>query len=344
VSDPNAAIEVSNSGTGLAIEGLTENGNDGVFGASQSGTGVHGESENFGSAGTGVYGVTHAKSGEGGWAGVWGDSYYSTAVQGTSHNDRGVLGITNSKTAIAAIEGLNRAAQSTGILGRVGAGAGASAFSSGTGVWGDADGVGAAGVYGTGGYGVYGNGLSGGIGLYGEGYLGILVRGSGTTIATFENGASSPVAKIDITGKGIFDGGTQTGGADVAEFFDATSPLEPGDVVEIDVDHPGAFRKSSVPNGTAVAGVVSTDPGVSMNARGGAAAVTGPRLALAGRVPVKATTEGGAIRPGDLLVAASAPGRAMRAPEAPRPGTIIGKALGTLSEGEGVVEMLVMLR
>jgi hypothetical protein len=91
--------------------------------------------------------------------------------------------------------------------------------------------------------------------------------------------------------------------------------------------------------------VVSTDPCVSMNAKGSAAAaMTGPRLALAGRVPVKVTTEGGPIRPCELLVAAVTSGYAMRAPQAPLPGTIIGKARGGLTEREGVIEMLVMLR
>jgi hypothetical protein len=69
-----------------------------------------------------------------------------------------------------------------------------------------------------------------------------------------------------------------------------------------------------------------------------------PRLALNGRVPVKATTENGAIRPGDLLVASSTAGRAMRAPVNPRAGTVIGKAMQPLDRGSGEIEMLVMLR
>jgi hypothetical protein len=67
-------------------------------------------------------------------------------------------------------------------------------------------------------------------------------------------------------------------------------------------------------------------------------------LALAGRVPVKVTAENGPIRPGDLLVASSTPGHAMRAPQRVAPGTVVGKAMGTLEQRRGVVEMLVMLR
>ena len=64
----------------------------------------------------------------------------------------------------------------------------------------------------------------------------------------------------------------------------------------------------------------------------------------AGRVPVKSSAENGTIAPGDLLVASATPGHAMRAPANPAPGTVIGKALGTLAHGTGVMEMLVMLR
>ena len=68
-----------------------------------------------------------------------------------------------------------------------------------------------------------------------------------------------------------------------------------------------------------------------------------PLLALVGRVPVKATTENGPIRPGDLLTSASKPGYAMRCGDVAQcEGAIIGKALEALAEGEGVILMLVM--
>jgi hypothetical protein len=132
----------------------------------------------------------------------------------------------------------------------------------------------------------------------------------------------------------------------VAEIVKASGDPRPGDVVEIDPDHDGQFRLAATPNSTAVAGVISTSPGVLMNAPGAdaAQAAAGPQLALVGRVPVKVSAENGAIRPGDLLVASSTPGHAMRAPANPAPGTVIGKALGSLKHGSGIVEMLVMLR
>ncbi|MCS7198074.1 MAG: hypothetical protein NZ930_05290 [Candidatus Bipolaricaulota bacterium] len=64
-------------------------------------------------------------------------------------------------------------------------------------------------------------------------------------------------------------------------------------------------------------------------------------LALLGRVPVKATTENGPIRPGDLLTSSSKPGYAMRcASSYVCEGALLGKALEALNVGEGVILML----
>ncbi|MDH7505982.1 MAG: S8 family serine peptidase [Candidatus Acetothermia bacterium] len=68
-----------------------------------------------------------------------------------------------------------------------------------------------------------------------------------------------------------------------------------------------------------------------------------PLLALIGVVPVKASTENGPIRPGDLLVSSSTPGHVMRCGELSRcEGAIVGKALEPLEEGQGLIRMLVM--
>ena len=68
-------------------------------------------------------------------------------------------------------------------------------------------------------------------------------------------------------------------------------------------------------------------------------------LAVLGVVPVKATTENGATRPGDLLVASSFPGHAMGCEGPPGcSGRTLGKALEGLDEGRGVVKMLVTLQ
>jgi hypothetical protein len=70
-----------------------------------------------------------------------------------------------------------------------------------------------------------------------------------------------------------------------------------------------------------------------------------PLLALAGRVYVKATTENGRIRVGDLLVSATKPGYAMRCVDANAcEGSFIGKALQSLESGEGLILILVTQR
>lgn len=68
-------------------------------------------------------------------------------------------------------------------------------------------------------------------------------------------------------------------------------------------------------------------------------------LALMGRVPVKVTTENGAIRPGDLLTVSTRPGYAARCAKANEcDGVFIGKTLEGLETEEGMILVLVMLR
>ncbi len=74
-------------------------------------------------------------------------------------------------------------------------------------------------------------------------------------------------------------------------------------------------------------------------------------VAVVGVVPVKASAENGPIAPGDLLVAAGAPGHAMLS----RPvdlggvqlhptGAVIGKALEPLATGQGLIRVLLTQR
>ncbi|HEY6760015.1 MAG TPA: hypothetical protein VI318_11005, partial [Baekduia sp.] len=167
-------------------------------------------------------------------------------------------------------------------------------------------------------------------------------------VAVFKAGdpGTVNVARIDASGKGFFNGGTQAGGADVAEIVPTCgASLSAGDVVEIDPRNPDCFRPSRTAATARVAGVVSTAPGVTLNAPHGAtAAATGPALALAGRVPVKVTAARRPIHIGDLLVASAAPGRAMRVSAHPAVGTVIGKALEDFSGATGTIRMLVMAR
>ena len=67
-------------------------------------------------------------------------------------------------------------------------------------------------------------------------------------------------------------------------------------------------------------------------------------LAITGIVPCKVCDEGGPIRAGDLLVAASIPGHAKKAPASPKAGTLVGKALGKLTGKQGKIEVLITMR
>lgn len=160
---------------------------------------------------------------------------------------------------------------------------------------------------------------------------------------TGANATSNLRFRVTSAGNVTADGSFTGGGADVAEFIDHHGELFPGDVIGIASD--GRFELVYEAQSTKVAGVVTTAPGLLMNATDDRTTLDdGPALALAGRVPVNVTDEGGPIRPGDLLVSAPTPGHAMRAPDSPRAGTVIGKALGHLESGTGRVEILVMLR
>ncbi|MCS6937607.1 MAG: hypothetical protein NZV61_08705, partial [Candidatus Bipolaricaulota bacterium] len=115
----------------------------------------------------------------------------------------------------------------------------------------------------------------------------------------------------------------------------------PGDVHELDPDNPKSYRKARSAYSPLIAGVVSSTPGVVLEAK--RAPEGWAPLALMGRVPVKATTEGGPIRPGDLLTSSSKPGYAMRCAN-PQicEGALLGKALEELKTGEGVILVLLV--
>ena len=106
----------------------------------------------------------------------------------------------------------------------------------------------------------------------------------------------------------------------------------------------GRLMKSIEAYQASVVGVYSTKPGVlgGASVEGGDAGLV--PLAVVGVVPVKACTESGPIRPGDMLVASSTPGHAMRAGERPPVGRVIGKALSGLEDGWGTVTLLVILQ
>lgn len=179
----------------------------------------------------------------------------------------------------------------------------------------------------------------------------IHARNSGTgAFLFFENGAAVAKVRIDITGKGFFNGGTQTGGADMAEAFDVTGnkkEYEPGDVLVIATDKDRTVEKSSIPYSNLVAGVYATKPGVLMTEENIDADISDKvPMGVVGVIPTKVCLEGGEINRGDLLVTSSIPGVAMKADiNKVKPGQVIGKALENfLSDQHGKIRVLVNVR
>lgn len=164
----------------------------------------------------------------------------------------------------------------------------------------------------------------------------------GDFITAVNNPENDAQFRVLTTGEVRSDVGFNTPAADFAEMLPAVDGLEPGDVLVIGPD--GKLDRSTQPNQASVVGVYSTQPGfvggqpVEEDLEGHVP------LAVMGVVPVKASAENGPIVPGDLLVASSTPGHAMKAGSDPSVGTIIGKALEPLDEGTGVIKMLVMLQ
>jgi hypothetical protein len=165
--------------------------------------------------------------------------------------------------------------------------------------------------------------------------------GSGDFIRAFQIDPNNQRFRVEVDGDVYADGTFHPGGADFAEMLPAAAGLEPGDVLVIGAD--GKLVLSGEPYATNVAGVYSTKPGLLGGAEDDADLTDKVPLAIVGVVPAKVCAENGAILPGDLLVTSSLAGHAMKVTEI-RPGTILGKALGELESGKGVIDVLVTLQ
>lgn len=160
-------------------------------------------------------------------------------------------------------------------------------------------------------------------------------------------GTAAPTQALDVNGSintsgpgNIYYQGNLTGyGADLAELVYGVGDLEGGDVVVLDENTDEGVRRSSEAYDTAVAGIISTDPSHLMSADEGDVP-----LALAGRVPVKASAENGPIGRGDLLTTSGTAGHAMRCSSREECiGAIVGKAMEPLADGQGTITALVVL-
>lgn len=159
---------------------------------------------------------------------------------------------------------------------------------------------------------------------------------------------TSPQATLDVAGTTRTQVLSITGGADIVEgFHSAVGPLEPGTLVSVVQDGTGRIRPTRHALDRAVIGVVSGAGGVRPGLHLGQAGVAegAVPIALSGRIHVRCSDEGGAIEPGDRLVAGSVPGVARRVRNGElADGAVIGKALSRLDAGEGLVFVLVNLQ
>ena len=137
-----------------------------------------------------------------------------------------------------------------------------------------------------------------------------------------QNGSSTQTLTVY---RGSFMEAFKVQGADLAEFYNTDDPtVMPGDVVSLDPTKTAGVKKTQFAYDTNTIGVVSTKPGLAIGDQANNTSGKPVPVALAGRVPVKVTTENGNILPGDYLTTSSTPGVAMKATKS---GVVLGQAL-----------------
>lgn len=172
--------------------------------------------------------------------------------------------------------------------------------------------------------------------------------GGGDFIRAVNNLENDVQFRVDTIGNVMADGTFSSPAADFAELLAAVPGLEAGDVLAIGPE--GKLVKASQPYQSSLAGVYSTQPAFLGGAADDRPTADRIPLAVVGVVPVKVSAENGPIQPGDLLTTSSTPGFAMKASPLTvqgvsfyPSGAILGKALGGLSFGQGVILVLLIL-
>jgi len=164
-------------------------------------------------------------------------------------------------------------------------------------------------------------------------------------------GTTAPSATLHVQGTGRFTGNLTVDGSiaakyqDVAEWVESSQSLPAGTVVVLDQTRSNQVIASSHAYDTRVAGVVSAQPGITLGEKGESKVL----VATTGRVKVRVDATNGPIQVGDLLVTSDIAGVAKKSEplmlgSVPihRPGTLIGKALEPLAQGQQC-EILVLL-
>ncbi|MEV0032153.1 hypothetical protein [Nocardia sp. NPDC050793] len=151
--------------------------------------------------------------------------------------------------------------------------------------------------------------------------------------------------KIELNGK---TGDMTLDHADAAEDFEVENTAEVAAGMVMVLGEEGKLTPCSAAYDQKVVGVVSGAgryrPGIVFD-RGERSQGRRVPISVMGKVVCRADADYGRIRVGDLLTTSARPGCAMKAVDPARAfGTIIGKALGPLDAGEGLVPMLIGLQ
>ena len=159
------------------------------------------------------------------------------------------------------------------------------------------------------------------------------------------------VLRVDSSGRLFAEGGFQASGADFAESMSVVgkaADYEPGDVLVISRDGPGNVERCTEAYCTRVIGVYATKPSLLGTTKGIDADLSQEiPVGIIGIVPCKVDATYGPINPGDLLTTSPTAGHAMRhdpTQSGPRPGGLLGKALGRLPQGRGLIDVAIILR
>ena len=193
--------------------------------------------------------------------------------------------------------------------------------------------------------------------IQGNGSVGIGTTNPGATLEV--NGTAKIDGTFTVGNGGIYFPGSSTPQmqpytgvtcGDYAESVDVAGDrknYEPGDLLVIGAESGSDVLKSAEPYSTLVAGIYSTKPGTvgRRQTTDYKASKTEVPMAMVGIVPAKVSAENGPIKRGDLLVTSSTLGYAMKGTDRSRMlGAVVGKALGSLDSGTGVIEVLVTLQ